>query len=189
MIPNESFVLKTGSTPGGARITGSELYDFGAALNGGGLTPVQYKENISPLYCIRLKNMAVTYDHYKFHYARFTFIPAVPYTFSGALAIGVDYDVDDNPPTTLGDVMACRAAAMGPVYSQLDTELLGSLSTYGKYFCKDTTFTGVDNPQKFQGALKIYIPPLFDPLGVQYLGVVGYIMLTYDIEFYSPGTA
>lgn len=182
-IPNVGFRFTGGSTPGGARCRGSELFSLGQPIRVDGINPFLSAFYISPLYLQRLKNIAQTYDHYKFHHVRFDYIPIVPFTKAGTVAMGIDYDVDDSTPTTITDVMVCRGAQMGPVYSKVSCELLGSLSTYNKYFCKDTSFTGVSNPQKFPGSLKVYAEATGPSENI------GYMMITYDIEFFSPGSA
>jgi len=178
------YRVRTGSTPGGVRICGSELYDGGVPIAVDPLQPSIYLWPITPLSMTRLQFIARTYEHFYFHHVRFDYVPAVPFTTQGITALGVDYDYDDGLPTSLAEVMTCQGARMGPIYSKVSTELLGRLSTYRRYYTKGSSVSNIDNVQKYQGGLK-----LWSTGSNVSTNAAGYIVISYDIEFFSPGQA
>lgn len=64
-----------------------------------------------------LKNLSNSYGEYEVHRAEYTYVPTVPTTTGGIVAMSFYTDVRDISPTSLADVLASEQSLMAPVYA------------------------------------------------------------------------
>jgi len=64
-----------------------------------------------------LSQIATAYEKYRFEAISFEVVPRNPTTLGGAVYAAIDYDWDDVPPTTTGQIMANRGAVSSDVWT------------------------------------------------------------------------
>lgn len=67
-----------------------------------------------------LQNMSNSFSSYSVLALEFTYVPAVPTTTAGAVAIAFQEDPLDNTPTTMGQMLTSEQAMYCPVYAGAD---------------------------------------------------------------------
>lgn len=64
-----------------------------------------------------LKNLSQSYAEYEVHRVEYTYIPTVPTTTAGVVAMSFYSDIRDAPPSNLGQVLSSEQSLMAPVYA------------------------------------------------------------------------
>lgn len=181
--PLNLFDVNKGSTPGGVRVRGRELLgsaNFGVTAVGfdpltvGG---IQFGFPLSPTSFPRIGNYKSIYEEYIFHRATIMFQSDKATTQSGVILMAADYDAADAVPANSVGMMRNISSTMANVYSDCSMECLGKLARLPRFFTNDTT--SAQNTQA-----RIYVAAE----GVTFAAsaAVGYILVDYDIEFFTP---
>lgn len=64
-----------------------------------------------------LKNMANSYSEYEVHRIEYTYVPGVPTTTGGTVAMSFYTDMRDTQPNNLAEILASEQSLMAPVYA------------------------------------------------------------------------
>lgn len=67
-----------------------------------------------------LKNFGNSYSEYEIHRMEFTYIPTVPTTEAGSVAMYFQSDIRDSSPGSLADVLSSEQSLLAPVYAGAD---------------------------------------------------------------------
>lgn len=183
--------VSQGSTPGGIRMKGREL--FTGAYSGAGTVGGFGGDSLStaaivtlhPSRCNRLAQVAKTYDEYFFHSATITFVPNQPTTAPGNFFLGYDPNPGDSAWTSAIMVMSNFNSAMSNTYATSCIQILGKMARLNR-FLTDTTVTAEQNlNQIYQGHVGYAFQGWSGTAGT----LLGFLVITYDIEFFSPQNA
>jgi len=185
--PLNLFTIATGSTPGGIRVRGRELVGAATAQSAStgaifnllvnGITPPFY---INPVNFPRLSAYLPIYEWYKFHKVSVLFQANQPTTAVGELLMCVDYDAKDATPATAVAFMRNITSTMCNIYSDASCQVLGSLSRLPKFATAQGTSSDLD--QVNQASLFLAGEGITTASGAG----LGYVILQYDIEFFTP---
>jgi hypothetical protein len=184
--PLNLFTVATGSTPGGIRVKGREL--ISSAVTAGALTGAFTLVQITgltnfplnPSNFPRLSAYAPIYEFYKFHKADILFQANQPTTATGEVLVSVDYDAKDNAPANSIAMMRNISATMANIYSDCSLQILGSLSRIPRFVTGEQTSPDLD--QVTQAEIYVAVEGVTAAAGAS----LGYIIVQYDIEFYTP---
>jgi len=185
--PLVAFNVATGSTYGGVRIRGKELIQ---ALNsgssaaggfGGNNTTSAGTLNLWPQSFPRLNAYTPIYEFYKFHYIKAIFQSSRPTTSSGVCELAIDYDAKDTAPTSTVGMMRNISSSMSNIYADNNCQMLGSLSRLPKYITNSTT--ALDTDQELQG---IFLYAFEGLASTEVNTPQGYLVVEYDVEFFTP---
>lgn len=177
--------MKAGSTPGGVRVVGREMVTVIEAgsttlLFGAHNSTAAYATLLTPVNFPRLSGIAATFEFYKFHSAVACFRSNQPTTVSGVVEMAIDYDVKDAVPTTTGGMLRNFHSGMANVYSDLAIPIDGKLSRLPKFVYAQSA--SADNAQLYQANILLS----FEGVVAVYPAVLGYLVVEYDCEFYTP---
>lgn len=180
----EQYKVQGGSTPGGARVTGQSLVaalpsGLTTLLFGANNTTSAYGIPLSPISIPRLASIALTYEFYKFHNCKVKFQSNQPTTAGGVVELAVDHDGKDTAPTTSIAMMRNISSAMANVYSDLEINVPGSLARLPKYIVSSDASSDLD--QLYQGIVYTAFEGVVGTNAAQ-----GYLLIQYDIEFFTP---
>lgn len=186
--PLNLFTVRSGSSPGGVRVSGRELVNavtipitvgtfILSTTFGGTATP---SSPIAPISFPRLAAYVSIYEYFKFHKLTYLFQSSQPTTQAGEIIASVDYDPTDAAPTSSSAMMRNISSTMANVYSDASLQVLGSLSRLPKY--ETTSAFTTENLQQMQGLLYVAAEGYVAAAPI----VVGYIVAQYDVEFYTP---
>jgi len=180
------FEITKASTPGGIRVRGREL--IGAVTLSAASTGAFQIANISgnpglslnPAAFPRLAVYNPIYEMFKFHNAMILFQSNQPTTVAGEIALCVDYDAKDNAPTSIIGIMRNISSTMSNIYSDCSLEALSSLSRLPKYVTTETVTPDLN--QYLQAVAYASVEGYTGASGA----TVGYIIVQYDVEFFTP---
>lgn len=180
--------VSQGSTPGGIRMKGRELlngaYSGAGTIGGFGGASLTTTAIVSlhPSRCNRLAQIAKTYDEYFFHSATITFVPNQPTTVPGNFFLGYDPNPGDSAWTSAIMVMSNFNSAMSNTYATSCIQILGKMARTNR-FLTDTTVTAEQNlNQIYQGNIHYAFQGWEGIAGT----LLGFLVITYDVEFFSP---
>jgi hypothetical protein len=184
--PMNWFEVNTGTTPGGIRVKGRELISSTVAVSAltgafaflqvSGAAPIAILPALFP----RLSAYSTIYEWYIFHQADIIFQANQPTTATGAVMIALDYDVKDNAPSTATGLMRFVTSTMANIYSDASCTMLGSLSRLPRYATSQTASPDIAQIQ--QAELYVAVEGVTAASGT----ALGYIIIQYDVEFFSP---
>jgi hypothetical protein len=183
--PLNLFDVARGSTPGGIRVKGREL--IGSVTLSATSTGAFQLANVAsfafvalnPVSFPRLAAYDPIYEYFKFHSATCILQSNQPTTSSGEWLICSDYDINDAVPTTSTGMMRNISSAMANIYSDMSMVVTGSLSRLPKFL--SGTSEGTPD-QSYQAAIYVGIEGYSGTTGA----AVGYLIIEYDVEFFTP---
>lgn len=177
-----------GSTPGGCRIKGRELLsgaysgsNTAGGFGGDGLT-TSASIPFHPSRTNRLAQICKTYDEYFWHSAQITFVPNQPTTAPGNVFLGYDPNPGDSLWPNAIAIMSNFNSAMSNTYATSSIKILGAMAREKRYLT-DTIATSDQNVnQLYQGLIQY----AFQGWVGASTTLLGFLVITYDIEFFSP---
>lgn len=103
--------------PGGQSITHSEMTKVVLTAGGGfSLTPYVINPGNSALFPW-LSGLAPSFEYWRVRKLVARYVPTCPVTVAGTIALQVDYDVMDDPPSDMSQAMQSMGAVSGPPYT------------------------------------------------------------------------
>jgi hypothetical protein len=185
--PQNLWTFNRASTPGGLRLKGRELIGSCTAPSAitGAFTPLDvgsYGANppLSPVIFPRLVAIASAFEFYIFHKANLIFNANQPTTTSGEILIAVDYDAEDNTPTSSTQLMSNVSATMANIYSDASLQTLKSLSRLPKFVLVEDNNS--DKAQTSQAQFFVCAEGVTADSGAG----LGYLSIEYDVELFTP---
>lgn len=151
----------------------------GASLTTAAIVPLH------PSHCNRLAQVAKTYDEYFFHSATITFVPNQPTTVPGNVFLGYDPNPGDSAWTNAISIMSNFNSAMSNTYATSCIQILGKMARLSR-FLTDTIVTADQNTNQINQGHICYAFQGWDGASGTLLG---FLVITYDIEFFSPQNA
>lgn len=195
--PLNLFEYVPASSPGGLRVRGRELVCTVsvpasatgaftlATLTGQSSNLIPPAFNWTPGAFPRLSAYAQIYEEFIFHRSTFLFQSNQPTTAGGALLMCIDYDATDGAPASVSNVMRNISSTMSNIYSDASLQGLKSLSRLPKFFTSVTSSTEqAQLAQWIQGNLWVALEGVSNSQTSP--AAVGYIIVDYDVEFYTP---
>lgn len=138
-----------------------------------------------------LGNLSKNFDKIKWHSLRAEYIPAVPTTTGGNVALYFDSDRTDVGPTTVSQALQNKGCIITPVWQKMKYTVPKQMLRPSEWFTTDTDpVAAAPSPQANNtfpspGRLQLYVTPL---LGVTFTTAttVGWVKLDYSVEFGFP---
>lgn len=115
-----------------------------------------------------------------FHTARIMFQSNQPTTATGVIEIAVDYDAKDSAPTSTIQMMRNISSAMANIYADCACDVVKKLSRLPRYNTAEVS--GSDADQVNQAV--VYLAT--EGSNATASSTVGYLMIEYDVEFFTP---
>jgi hypothetical protein len=188
--PQTLWEIRPASTPGGMRVRGRELIGSVTAPSAiaGAFTLLDVGSSganppVSPLIFPRLISIASVFEHYIFHKANFLFISNQPTTATGEVLMAIDYDPEDNNPTSSTALMSNISATMANIYSNCSLQCLKSLARLPRFIVNQEN--NADKAQEYQAQFFVAVEGVTAATGAG----LGYIVIEYDVEFFTPSSA
>lgn len=188
--PQNLWEIKPASTPGGMRVRGRELIGSVNAPSTmtGSFTVLNVGSSganppVSPLIFPRLISIAAVFEHYIFHKANFLFISNQPTTAAGEILMAIDYDPEDNTPTSSTALMSNISATMANIYSNCSLQCLKSLARLPRFIVNQEN--NADKAQEYQAQFFVAAEGVTAATGAG----LGYLVIEYDVEFFTPSSA
>lgn len=186
--PLNLFTVRSGTSPGGIRVSGRELvaavtvpvttgvFTLSTSFPGTSTTASAVSPSVFP----RLSAYGPIYEYYIFHKLSYLFQSNQPTTQAGEIIMSVDYDPTDPAPTSTSAMMRDISSTMANIYSDASLQVLKSLSRLPRY---ETTPAVINEPlQQCQGLLTVAV----EGYVAAAITTVGYVIAQYDIEFFTP---
>jgi len=185
--PLNLFTVRTGSTPGGVRVSGRELINSVTLAAATGVFQVSTafpgttgtSSIIAPSVFPRLNAYVPIYEYFIFHKLDYLFQSNQPTTQAGEIILSVDYDPTDSAPTNVSAMMRNVSSTMANIYSDASLQVLESLSRLKRY---ETSAASSETLQQLQGMLTVAVQGYVNASA----STVGYIIAQYDVEFFTP---
>lgn len=131
-----------------------------------------------------LSVQAAGWERYRFKKLRFEFLSRVAATTSGAVTLGVDYDVADAPPDSELTLMSYQNSVQDAPWKNqqliLSKESLNAQSKYRYVHTTDVVPSTAEARQDYAG--KLFVQALGATAGL----VFGTLVVHYEVEFVTP---
>lgn len=134
-------------------------------------------------------NLAKNFDKVKFHRVHAKWVPALPTTAGGSVALHFDSDRTDVGPTTMQEAAQNKGCTMGPLWDRLSYNVNKQMLRTAEWFTTNKgSVAGTENTFASPGRMHVHFTA--QP-GVTYTTAqtLGFLVVEYDLEFGFPSAS
>lgn len=135
-----------------------------------------------------LTKLALAYDKFKIRKLNMRWVPSLPFTYGGQVALRFDSDpskitADASLLAVSGDMRAVATAVYNSASNRVQTDQLNRLPQY------ETFPSAADTGVATVGSINLAYSQITPPAGVTGLVNIGYVWVDYEVEFLNPSAA